>query len=523
MATWTSNTGRLYLPPVKPVARIFSTDEYIKPTSYFFHASTDRLLTVGHPYWNIVDNKQKITVPKVSANQYRVFRLTLPDPNQFALIDTSVYNPERERLVWRIQGVQIDRGGPLGVGTTGHPLFDKFGDTENPSTYPDVTASKENRQNVSFDPKQNQLFIVGCKPAIGQHWDIAEPCNPPSQQGLCPPIKLVHTPIQDGDMCDIGLGAANFAAFSATRSDAPLEIINSICKWPDFTQMTKDIYGDRLFFFGRREQLYARHFFCKDGVVGDSIPDGTEPEEHGQFFLTANSDTPPFKGLAPSTYFPTPSGSLVSSESQIFNRPFWVHKAQGTNNGIIWGNEIFITVVDNTRNTNFILSVYKEDTPMDNQYKFDSSNFRHYMRHTEEYEIELVMQLCKVPLEADILAHINAMDSRILDDWQLAFIPSPPPGLEDTYRYIRSLATMCPKDAPKTDKEDPYKDLTFWKIDLTDKFTSELDQTPLGKKFLYQMGLVTGTKRTRSVYESTTPSTIKRRASKRRRTVKTVN
>ena len=523
MATWSSNAGRLYLPPVKPVARILSTDEYIKPTSYFFHASTDRLLTVGHPYFDIVDNRQKVTVPKVSANQFRVLRLQLPDPNQFALIDSTVYNPERERLVWQLKGVQIDRGGPLGVGTTGHPLFDKFGDTENPSVYPDVTASKENRMNVSFDPKQNQLFIVGCKPAIGQHWDIADPCTPPVDKGLCPPIRLVHTTIQDGDMCDIGLGAANFSAFSESRADAPLEIINSTCKWPDFTQMTKDIYGDRLFFYGRREQVYARHYFCKDGVVGDSIPDGVEPNEHGRFFLSPDNATPPDKGLAPSTYYPTPSGSLVSSESQIFNRPFWVHKAQGSNNAILWGNELFITIVDNTRNTNFILSVYKEDTPIDNQYKYKSDNFRHYMRHTEEFEVELVTQLCKVPLEADVLAHINAMDSRILDDWELAFIPSPPQGLEDSYRFIRSLATMCPKDVPKPDKEDPYKDLTFWKVDLRDKFTSELDQTPLGKKFLYQMGLLNSRKRPRNIYEPTTPSTVKRRTTKRRRVTRAVS
>ncbi|ATQ38344.1 L1 [Gammapapillomavirus 11] len=520
MATWMPNVGRLYLPPAQPVARVLSTDEYVVPTDIYFHANTDRLLTVGHPYFDIVDSNDNTTVvvPKVSANQYRVLRMRLPDPNKFALIDKDIYNPDTERLVWRLQGLEIDRGGPLGVGSTGHPLFDKQFDTENPSTYINLNGSTENRRNVAFDPKQTQLFIVGCRPAVGQHWDVADPCNPPLAKGLCPPIKLVHSPIQDGDMSDIGLGAVNFATFSESRSDAPLEVINSICKYPDFIQMTKDIYGDHLFFYGRREQLYARHFFCKDGNVGDSIPEDVDNDQHKRFLLHPASDTPPDKNLGNSSYFAMPSGSLVSSESNLFNRPYWVHKAQGKNNGVCWGNDLFVTFVDNTHNTNFILSVYNGDQPIQANYQYKSTDFRHYMRHTEEVEIELIFQLCKVPLQADILAHINAMNPNILDEWQLAFVPAPPQNIEDTYRFIKSLATICPKDAQTTEKEDPYKNLVFWNIDMSDKFSSDLDQTPLGKKFLYQMGMITNsTKRIRSLYTTTTPTTARRKATKRKR------
>lgn len=519
MATWTPNTGRLYLPPAQPVAKVYSTDEYVIPTEIYFHANTERLLTVGHPYFDVVDsqNPSKINVPKVSGNQYRVLRLKLPDPNKFALIDKDIYNPERERLVWRLYGIQIDRGGPLGIGSTGHPLFNKLTDTENPSTYLKIDT-KENRLNISCDPKQNQLFIVGCMPAIGQHWDVAEPCNPPLQAGLCPPIKLVHTTIQDGDMSDIGFGAVNFSTFSESRADAPLELINSISKWPDFIQMSKDIYGDRMFFFGKREQMYARHTFCKDGAVGDAIPENLNNDEdvHHRFLLNPKPDTPPYSNLGNSTYFPMPSGSLVSSETQLFNRPFWLHRAQGNNNGVIWNNDLFVTFLDNTRNTNFLISVYKEDGPMNNNYQYDSTDFRYFMRHTEEVEVEIICQLCKIPLEAEILAHINAMNPSILDQWQLAFVPSPPQNLEDTYRFIQSLATICPKDAQPKPPEDPYKGLTFWTIDMSDRFTSDLDQTPLGKKFLYQLGQISGTaKRIKTTYSTITPST--RRVTKRKR------
>lgn len=507
MAVWVPSKGRLYLPPQKPVAKVLSTDDYIITTDLYFHASTDRLLTVGHPYFDIINaDGETIDVPKVSGNQYRVFRLQLPNPNEFALIDKSLYNPEHERLVWRLTGIQIDRGGPLGVGSTGHPLFNKLLDTENPTVYNGlITDNKENRMNVSFDPKQNQLFIVGCQPAIGQHWDKAEPCREPAQDtGACPPLKLVHSPIEDGDMSDIGLGNMNFSSLSDDKSSAPLEIINSACKWPDFAQMTKDLYGDKVFFFGRREQLYARHMWCRDGLVGDAIPDTN-------FYLTPSTGQPkpPQSDLGSSIYFTVPSGSLTSSESNIFGRPYWLHRAQGANNGIAWGNQLFITLLDNTRNTNFTISVKKAD-----QQTYDKNNFKQYIRHAEEVEIEIICQLCKVPLEADILAHLYAMNPSILDAWDLAFVPSPPQNLEDTYRYIRSLATMCPTEQAPKPVEDPYSKLHFWTIDLKDRFSSELDQTALGRRFLYQMGLTTGNKRLRTSY--TTPP-----VAKKRKTVKT--
>ncbi|ACT76418.1 L1 protein [Human papillomavirus 116] len=516
MATWTPNTGRLYLPPAKPVATVLSTDDYIVPTNLYFHANSDRLLTVGHPYFDVLNDATKaIEVPKVSGNQFRVLRLKLPDPNKFALIDKSVYNPEKERLVWRLRGVQIDRGGPLGIGTTGHPLFDRLADTENPNVYAPAEVD-DSRQNMSFDPKQNQLFIVGCLPATGQHWDIAEPCKDPAPPpNSCPPIKLMHSIIQDGDMSDIGLGNVNFNNFSASRSDAPLDVINSVCKWPDFVQMTKDTYGDRVWFFGKREQVYTRHMLVKGGVDGDSLPH--EPTR--AYYITPNTGTLPDGNLGKISYFPTPSGSLVSSEATIFNRPYWLHQAQGKNNGIAWGNNIFITLLDNTHNTNFILSVYTGARPMEEGYTYKKADFKKFLRHTEELELEIVMQLCKVPLEANVLAHINAMDPTILENWQLAFVPAPPQNLEDTYRYIQSLATMCPADVPPANKPDPFEKYSFWDVDLTDKFTSELDQTPLGRKFLYTMGMLNGRKRPRVDY-TTGNTTVKRvgKTAKRRKT-----
>lgn len=512
MALWLPSTGKFYLPPAQPTPRVLATDEYVTGTNIFFYAGSERLLTVGHPYFPVVDADDKVTVPKVSANQYRAFRVLLPDPNKFALIDQDIYDPSSERLVWKLRGLEIGRGGPIGVGTTGHPLYNKFVDTENPSVY--TVQTDDDRQNVSFDPKQSQMFIVGCEPALGQHWDKAEACaNPAPKKGDCYPIQLVNSVIQDGDMGDIGFGAFNFNSLQEDHASAPLDVVKSISKYPDFMKMSKDVYGDRAFFYGRREQMYIRHMFVRAGNSGDAIPGAVE-HNNGYYINSDQAQEGPRKTLGPYTYFGMPSGSLASSESQLFNRPYWLQRAQGTNNGVLWGNQIFVTVFDNTHAGNFTISVYaKEENDPPTTYK--AGDFKQYSRHVEEYELEFILQLCKVPLSADVLSHLHVMNPTILENWNLAFVPPAPTGIEDSYRFLSSLATKCPDQTPAKDKDDPYKDYIFWVVDLTEKLSSELSQFSLGRRFLFQTGLVNGAggfKRPRSSSTSRRSTTrVKRR------------
>ncbi|UXR08074.1 MAG: L1 protein [Varecia variegata papillomavirus 1] len=503
-----ANSGKVYLPPQTPVARVLSTDDYVQGTSLFYHARTERLMTVGHPYFEIKDG-DKVTVPKVSSCQYRAFRLLLPDPNRFALTDTSIYDPERERLVWQLKGLEIGRGGPLGIGTSGHPYFNKLNDTENPNKY--FKASTDNRQNVSFDPKQSQLFVVGCVPCLGAHWDVAKPCATDAVvQGTCPPIQLVNSVIEDGNMGDVGLGAMNFLSMQKDHAGAPLDLVTTTSKYPDFLKMGHDVYGDALFFFGKREQMYTRHYFCRAGSMGDPIPNGAEPSDY--FISPANDQE---QGtISSSVYFGTPSGSMVTSDSQLFNRPYWLQRAQGTNNGICWGNQLFVTVLDTTRGTNFTLSVSTEETP---PATYDNNKFKHYTRHVEEYDMSLVFRLCKVPLTADILAHINVMNPSILEQWQLGFVPAPNNNIEDSYRYLSSLATKCPDQVAPTEPEDPYKNLNFWTVDLTDKFSQDLDQFPLGRRFLFQTGLARTSTKRRKVTVTSGATTTTTKGTKRKR------
>ncbi|APR72339.1 L1 [Bos taurus papillomavirus 23] len=477
MSFWLPSQGKLYLPPPTPVTQILDTDDFVTRTDIFYHTNSERLLFVGHPYFDIKKG-QEVLVPKVSGSQFRVFKLKFPDPNKFSFPNPNVYNPDNQRLVWGLRGIEICRGQPLGIGVSGHPAFNKFKDAENNNTNPAQT--EDDRVNMAADPKQVQLFIVGCTPCDGEHWDVAQACGP-LDPGACPPIELRNTIIQDGEMCDTGYGNMNFEKLQATKSGAPLDIINQTVKYPDFLKMGSDPHGNSMFFYAKREQMYLRHLWSRGGTIGEEIPPEGGPSP---YYLPGKA-----RGTLPtSVYFGSPSGSLVSSDQQIFNRPFWIQRAQGNNNGICWNNQLFVTAVDSTRGTNFTISVHKSKPGPEDQDTYTAAEFKHYLRHVEEWEVNLILQLCIVDLKPEALAHLNSMDARIIENWNLGFI-HPPNNIEDQYRYLQSIATRCPnsKEAnPET--EDPYAKYTFWEVDLTERFSMNLDQHSLGRKFLYQIG-----------------------------------
>lgn len=499
MAVWLPAQNKFYLPP-QPTTRVLNTDEYVKRMDIFYHASSDRLLTVGHPFFDITkqsDGQTVVTVPKVSPNQYRVFRLLLPDPNTFAFGDRSLYNPDKERLVWAVRGIEIGRGQPLGNGVTGNSTFDRLRDVENNNKFlADYDQENDTRANLALDPKQTQLCMVGCKPALGEHWGRAKRClGAGYEDDDCPPIELVNTEIEDGDMIDIGFGAMDFKALQHNRSMVPLDVVDTQSKYPDYIKMASEPYGDRCFFFVRREQSYARHILTRSGdPKNEKEPARTEATKKDNKYPTVN-------------YCSTPSGSLISSEAQLFNRPYWIQRAQGQNNGIAWGNQLFVTVADNTRGTPLTINIGPDNKPKAGEYK--ASDYKTYIRHVEEYDIAIIIQLCKVTLTPENLALIHTMDPDIIESWHLNV--TPPSGLlDDTYRYINSLATKCPPPITPKEKQDPYSHLKFWEVDLKERLTEQLDQTPLGRKFLYQTNaLRTSVKRSKLVADGKRP--VKRR------------
>ncbi|QIH12249.1 L1 [Capra hircus papillomavirus type 2] len=480
MSFWLPSSGKLFLPPPTPVSNILNTDDFVTRTDTFYHASSERLLNVGHPYFELKKGEEVI-VPKVSGSQFsQSFQTKVSRSKQIYFPNPNVYNPEKQRLVWALKGIEICRGQPLGIGVTGHPAFNKLRDAENSNQYP--TQTDDDRMNVCVDPKQVQLFIVGCTPSDGEHWDVAPACEE-LKPGDCPPLQLVNTTIQDGEMCDTGFGNMNFKALQATKSGAPLDIVNQIVKYPDFLKMGSDPFGNSMFFYAKREQMYIRHLWSRGGTLGNEIPPNNG--DPSSFYLSGGEQGR--KTFVPSVYLGTPSGSLVSSDQQIYNRPFWINRAQGSNNGICWNNQVFITAVDSTRGTNFTISVHKEKDKPAAQDTYKASDFKHYLRHVEEWELSLIVQLCIVDLTPEALAHLHSMNPAVIENWNLGFI-QPPNNIEDQYRYITSLATKCPRKDDAQENEDPYSKMHFWEVDLSERFSLNLEQYSLGRKFLFQIG-----------------------------------
>ncbi|ALO50068.1 major capsid protein [Deltapapillomavirus 5] len=472
MAFWQPGQ-KLYLPPT-PVTKVLCSEQYIQRRDIYYHAETERLLTVGHPFYQ-VQQKDKV-IPKVSPNQFRVFRISLPDPNQFALPDKTLHNPLKERLVWAVVGVQVSRGQPLGGAVTGHSYFNALLDTENVNRKVGQQTT-DDRKQAGMDAKQQQILLIGCTPALGEYWTKARPCvTDRPDAGSCPPLELKNKPIEDGDMMDIGFGAVNFKELNASKSDLPLDIANDICLYPDYLKMTEEAAGNSMFFFARKEQVYVRHIWSRGGT------DKELPPAETYFLKPKGGDTQKM----PSVFFASPSGSLVSTDGQIFNRPYWLFRAQGMNNGIAWNNQLFVTVGDNTRGGNITITVPVDDKPMT---EYDTAKFNVYQRHVEEYKLAFVLQLCSVALTPETVAHLQGLMPAILQNWDINMQPPTSSVLEDIYRFINSPATKCPDNIPPAGPEDPYAGLKFWEVNLKEKLSLDMDQFPLGRRFLAQQGL----------------------------------
>lgn len=478
----------LYIPSTKTLPALYSTDEYVEKTQFVYHLNTDRMLMVGNPYMPVADaDKGGEAVPMVSANQYRCFRFRLPDPNgEFPLPASDLFNPEVERLVWQVIAVEVCRGQPVGVGISCAPVFNKSKDVENPNRmiFDDPGLDTDNRVNAGFDPKQNQMIIVGCAPAVGQHWSAAEPCAEDTLDTRCPPIELVNTPIEDGDMSDIGFGAMDFASLGINRSDVPLELYGATSKYPDWIKMHSEPKGDSCFFLVRREQMYARRLWQHSGKPGEAIPRGTYPGDNS--YVSNNL-----------SYLATPSGSVVTSDTSLFNRPYWLSQSQGSNNGICWNENLFVTCLDNTRNIIMNISTKARDAE---QGDFDSvyrqRNYEAYVRHVEEYELRFLLRLCKVRLTPTVLSHLYQTNPLVLKAWGISEAPQTITSVEDKYRFIESQATRCPlprpPDAPTV--EDPYAGLSYWTVDCKDRLAIDIGRYPLGRKFLALPGTRTTTR-----------------------------
>ncbi|ACD39811.1 L1 capsid protein [Chelonia mydas papillomavirus 1] len=473
MAVWTPSTSALFVPPVN-VPALYSTKEFVQRTSYVFHGTTERLLTIGNPYFPLID-RDVVIVPKVSAYQYRVFRIKLPDPNKFPIPESARGDKDSTRLVWAVQGIQVNKSQPLGVGPSGNTMSSgtlDYADSHHPGNEKPPPPD-DRRINSASDSKQSQVLIVGCIPPMGQHWDASIRCTEDNDKEMCPPLELKHTVIEDGDMVDMGLGTLNFSTLCSNKSTLPLELINSISKYPDWLTMNADPFGNHCFFMLRREQVYLKSVGMQYGNVGEDEP----TDYHIKGGTGTLWQTP-----GRHSWFPLVSGSLATSDNQLYNRPYWIENSTAPNDGICWHNQLFVTCADTTRNTIFNISTLKKNVPATSDYK--ESNFTNYSRHVEEYEISFILRLCMVNMDLPVLNHLHNMDPMLLEDWGFGTTPPPNLTVEDQYRFLQSKATKCPPTPATPPDADKWAKYKFWDVDCTEQISSDLSPFPLGRRFL---------------------------------------
>ncbi|AHV82120.1 L1 [Fulmarus glacialis papillomavirus 1] len=457
-----------------------STDEFVQDTDIVLHASSDKLFLVGHPYYSQgVD--PSVDVPMCSAYQYRVFKIVFPDPHKLALIPSDIYDPSKQRLAYKLVGLEVTRDAPLGVGLSGAPNFNALD-----ATVP-VGGSKDHRGSFAFDCKQSQLMIVGCVPVIAQHWDRAKLCKDAAlEDRKCPPIELVNTVLQDGDLCDMGFGILNFKTLDEDGFSLPLELRGKISKYPDFVKMQTSGYGNSCFWFLKREQMFAKNTLFQPGTYPEAVP----------------SD------LANSAFFTTTSGSLVSSDTQLFNKPYWLSHAQGGNNGMLWGNTCFVTLLDTTRNTIFNVNIRKSGANS----TYDETETYRFLRHTEQFTFQLIVRVCVVPLTAQTLTFLNTSAPYVLPQWGITNEPPVQSSPEDIYRYITSKATRCPPAEEVVPAEvDPFSKVKTWDILLEGHMSLDLHLTSLGRRYLAYMPRTTPRRTTVKRRKATSSSDARKR------------
>lgn len=438
-----------------------STDDFVDKTDLIYCVKSDRMVLVGHPFFEISESS-KVKVPFVSAQQMRVFKLKLPDPNKFSFPQSGLVDLDSYRYVWSVEGLEVSRGQPMAAGISGNPKFNRKGDIENQIKTTQSGDTNDHRVPFGFDPKQTQMIIVGCKPAIGQHWEKKATVG--SAASDCPVLELKTSEIEDGDLIDFGFGNLKQDGLIGNKSDIPIEMVGKVTKYPDWIKMHTDETGDSCFYMMKREQLFGRHFMEYYGKTPESPPSGTIP---------SNADT---DGMA---YKTVPSGSLISSDSSLFNKPYWFNKAQGSNNGILWGNTLYVTCADNTRNNIFNLS-----TATQGNGTYDETKYNEYVRHVEEYELQAIVRLCKIRLEAQLLQYLQRINKKILDDWGLGWSkPEEKVGTVGVYDGYYSSG-----DESEEDESSPHVAQNFLEIDCDGKLHASLPKFSLGRKYILKFG-----------------------------------
>lgn len=311
---------------------------------------------------------------------------------------------------------------------------------------------KPNCINWSMEHAQRQFLCVGCKPVLGcyEQW-----------VGAALAVGYLERKTRDitaKDVMEFGYGNALPTKWpvitpkhfqSPDLAAVPVEMANMLCEetprcplLPDIIGMDSDDTGDR-------------NFLC----IGPKAVTGVRCGANAQAMDANRIDRPePFTGASISPDpFTAKTAGMVSTANDIFNKSYWLNKAKGVNNGIIWGNNLYITFVDNMRGHIHKMQFQEQD---DTPVPYNLKNSSMFLRHVKEYRIQVIVRKCYIKLESKLITSLLQLNKDWLKDMGFTFTQTVSPVGQFT---DISAVHLPPTAQPAEEESDNSSD--FIKID----------------------------------------------------------
>ncbi|UDM59208.1 L1 [Trematomus bernacchii papillomavirus] len=420
--------------PTEPYVK--STDEFVHETPVTFIVKSDPIRVQGHPFSGAA--KEGDWPPLVSPSRFNVCKVTLPDMSKLIMPPL----PGRQGLdtmvpVWKVVGVRIDVQGVQTPAVTG------FSQTTWQATDAGVTDGTQPKQtgddlDQSFcsqdsenadvtnyrwgaEHAQRQMMAIGCKPLKGYSETYDD------KKGY---VRTTYD-VSNGDLHEFGYGNSEHGN-TDDLTTVPIEMVrHSKVLLPDHITMENDDAGDSNFMIIERHATGIRHLAYNKNPDAEATTGGA-----------------PFKNV---TVNPDPlnikTSGMVSSGNDLFNKSYWLNKAKGPNNGICWGNQLFVTFVDNSRG--FIYR-HTKSTESTTPSTYDPSKYKYTLRHIKEYQVTVIVRKCEVSLEARLITQLLQFNKNWLANLGFKF--------SSGFKAPSSHSTFHDVEAPTEEDEEEAKE-----------------------------------------------------------------
>lgn len=423
-----------------PPQNIWKTsDSYTTPTDMYFTIRSQKIISQGHPYWG------NDTMPLNSPNQWRVMCLDLPDPNSFNIAQEGIALKSKKYL-WQLKGFRINMDGEIGNSVETNVHFDPEYDTSDPPVAKNFT-------NLSYTPPLQQTICVGCRPAYGVYFTPRDFDNG-NEADFIPEVKEIH----DGDLIPVGFGNVNI---NPLLESGKKQYLNGKDYYPAIMalnpqnipkvlaeiDMAMEDTGDRDFIIVKREQVFSQ------SIVQSKRPNQDRPPDAEDWLYKAN--------------WSIPSGSVISSLNDIYNKTYWVNRGEHQNNCLAWDDKFYFTFCDNYRARSFVLPVWNQAGDVDKGPKLA-------LRYIRQFQVEAIVRLVEVTLEAELIQYLYRINRQLVEKWGYGWSSFKNPSNSTFFQnHVKN-------EEEEYSREPEVNCLYF---DMTGHVSSDMGSTKIGRHF----------------------------------------